>query len=104
MSAIIEVGTGQHKVAEGATIRVHLLKAAPGDKVELDKVLAVLGEGPAVFGRPYVDGAKVEATVVRHGKDKKIRVFKFKAKKRIRKTIGHRQDYTELKIEKITAG
>ena len=65
---------------------------------------AVLGDGPAVFGRPYVEGAKIEATVVRHGKEKKIRVFKFKPKKRYRKTIGHRQDYTEIKIEKITAG
>ena len=104
MSAIIEVGSKQHKVEEGITIKVDLMEANPGDKVELDKVMAVLGSGPAVFGQPYVAGAKVDASVVRHGKDKKIDVFTYKSKKRIRKTRGHRQGFTELKIEKIITG
>lgn len=104
MSVIIEVGTGQHEVEEGAVIKVPLLKAQPGEKVEISKVLAVIGGGPAVFGKPYVDGAKVDAAVLRHGKEKKIDVFTYKSKKRERKMIGHRQDYTEIKIEKIITG
>ena len=104
MAAIIEVGGGQHKVEEGATLKVELLDASPGDVIEIDKVLALMGGGPAVFGKPYVDGAKVEAQVVGHGKHKKITVFKYKPKKRYRLTRGHRQKYTELKIQKITTG
>jgi len=102
MAVIIEAGSKQYKVDEGTTIQVDLLQANPGDKVELDKVLVVLGSGPSVFGKPYVEGAKVEATVVAHTKGKKIEIFKYKAKKRFRVHTGHRQKYTELKIDKIS--
>jgi large subunit ribosomal protein L21 len=102
MAAIIEAGSKQFKVEEGSTILVDLMKGEPGDSVELDKVLAVIGDGPAVFGKPYVEGAKVQATLVAHTKGKKIIVFKYKPKKRIRTHTGHRQKYTELKIEKIS--
>ena len=102
MAAIIEAGSKQFKVEEGTTITVDLMDGNPGDTVELDKVLAVIGEGPAVFGKPYVDGAKVQATLVEHTKAKKIRVFKYKPKKRYRVHSGHRQKYTTLKIDKIS--
>lgn len=102
MAAIIEAGSKQFKVDEGTTITVDLMKAEPGDKFELDKVLAVIGSGPAVFGKPYIEGAKVEATVVGHIKGKKLSIFKYKAKKRYRVHTGHRQKYTEIKIEKIS--
>lgn len=102
MAVIVEVGNTQHEVEEGALIKVELLKAEPGEKVQFDKVLAVIGSGPAVFGKPYVAGATVDASVVRHGKGKKIDIFTYKSKKRVRKSRGHRQGFTELKIEKIT--
>ena len=103
MPVIVEVGNSQFEIEEGAILKVDLMDAKPGDKVQLDKVLAVIGGGPAVFGRPYIQGAAVEATVVKHGRGKKIDVFTYKSKKRERKTIGHRQDFTEIKIDKISA-
>lgn len=104
MAAIIEIGGAQHTVDEGATIRVDYIEAKPGDVITIDKVLALTGGGPAVFGAPYVEGAGVEAEVTGQGKAPKIIVFKYKPKKRYKKKKGHRQLYTELKIKKITTG
>lgn len=102
MAAIIQAGSKQYKVEEGSIIQVDLIAGNPGDTVEMDKVLAVIGSGPAVFGKPFVEGAKAQATIVAHTKGKKIEVFRYKPKKRIRIHTGHRQKYTELKIDKIT--
>ncbi|HBF76961.1 MAG TPA: 50S ribosomal protein L21, partial [Clostridiaceae bacterium] len=71
--------------------------------VEINKVLAVSKDGKLTVGSPLVEGAKVTATVLKHGKDKKVVVFKYKRKKDYRKKQGHRQPYTQLKIEKIEA-
>jgi large subunit ribosomal protein L21 len=99
--AIIMTGGKQYRVSEGDVIRVEKLPVAEGEKVVLDKVLAV-GEGADLqVGTPYVNGARVTAAVEAHGKGKKIIVFKYKPKKNYRRKQGHRQPYTRLRIEKI---
>lgn len=101
MYAVIETGGKQYKVENGDVVFVEKLEATEGATVELDKVLLISNEGNLSTGKPYVDGAKVEATVLEQGKGKKIIVFKYKAKKNYRKKQGHRQPYTKLKIENI---
>ncbi|QGP92450.1 50S ribosomal protein L21 [Neomoorella glycerini] len=101
MYAIIMTGGKQYRVSEGDVLRVEKLPVAEGEKVVLDKVLAV-GEGADLqVGTPYVKGARVTATVEAQGKGKKIIVFKYKPKKNYRRKQGHRQPYTRLRIEKI---
>ena len=101
MYAIIETGGKQYRVQEGDVVRVEKLKIADGEKVNFDKVLLVADEGRINVGKPYVDGAVVEAVVENQGKAKKIIVFKYKSKKDYRKKQGHRQPYTQIKVEKI---
>lgn len=101
MYAVIETGGKQYRVEQGDVLFVEKLDATEGDTIEIDKVLLVSNEGNVSAGKPYVDGAKVEATVLQQGKAKKIIVFKIKAKKNYRKKQGHRQPYTKLKIESI---
>ena len=101
MYAIIETGGKQYRVQEGDVLRVEKLEIADGETVKFDKVLLVADEGKLNVGKPYVDGAVVEALVENQGKAKKIIVFKYKAKKDYRKKQGHRQPYTQVKIEKI---
>ncbi len=102
MYAIVETGGKQYKVKEGDLVRVELLKAEEGSSLELSKVLAVVNGEDVKIGTPLVEGAKVDCTVVKHGKAKKIIVFKYKPKKNYRKKQGHRQPYTLLKVDKIT--
>jgi len=97
MKAIFETGGKQYYVATGDTIYVELLDAKEGSTVTFDKVLFVDG----VVGNPTVKGASVECKVERHGKNKKIVVFKYRPKKKFRKKQGHRQPYTKLVVEKI---
>ncbi|MBU5440017.1 50S ribosomal protein L21 [Tissierella sp. MSJ-40] len=101
MYAVIETGGKQYRVQEGDTVFVEKLDVKEGDTVDFSKVLLVSKEGNVVVGKPYVDGAKVEGTVLEQGKAKKIVVFKYKAKKNYRKKQGHRQPYTKVKVEKI---
>ncbi len=101
MAAIIKMGGKQVTVNEGDTIRVEKLDNAPGETVKIESVMAVIKSDGAVFGKPFVQGAAVEAKVVAHGRGDKITVFKYKPKKRIRIKTGHRQSFTELKIDKI---
>jgi large subunit ribosomal protein L21 len=101
MYAIIETGGKQYRVQEGDVIRVEKIEIADGETVKFDKVLLVADEGKLNVGKPYVDGAVVEALVENQGKAKKIIIFKYKAKKDYRKKQGHRQPYTQVKIEKI---
>ena len=103
MYAIIETGGKQYKVAEGDTLFIEKLPAEAGDTVTFDKVLAVLDGEKATFGAPVVEGAKVSASVVKNGKGKKIRIFKYNAKKGYRRRQGHRQPYTKVTIGKIEA-
>lgn len=103
MYAIVEISGKQYKVSEGDIVFVDRLESLePGENVEFDKVLLVSKEKKVFVGQEYVKNAKVKATVVSHGKDKKIVVFKYKAKKNQRKTRGHRQPYTKIQIGKIT--
>ena len=97
--AIIRSGGKQFRVEEGQQVRVPLMDKEVGSSVELD-VLLLGGDSPQV-GTPTVDGARVAATVVDHGRDTKIIVFKKKRRKQYKRTKGHRQDYTTLKIDSI---
>lgn len=97
--AIIRSGGKQFRVEEGQRVRVPLMDKEVGSTVELDVLL--LGGDEAKVGAPMVDGARVAATVVDHGRDTKIIVFKKKRRKQYKRTKGHRQDYTTLKIDSI---
>ncbi len=101
MYAIIETGGKQYRVQEGDIIRVEKLNFADGEAIKFDKVLLVANDSNLNVGKPYVDGAVVEATVEKQGKNKKVIIFKYKAKKDYRNKKGHRQPYTQVKIEKI---
>ena len=101
MHAIIETGGKQYKVAEGDVLFIEKLPQQAGDEIKFDKVLAVLGDEPK-FGAPVVDGAKVEAKVLKNGKSKKVVVFKSRPKKDSQSIRGHRQPYTKVQIEKIS--
>lgn len=98
--AIIRTGGKQYQVEKGATVRVPSLAGEVGASVELD-VLATGDGGKTRVGSPLLDGAKVTATVVDHGRAPKIIVFKKKRRKHYKRTKGHRQGYTTLKIESI---
>jgi len=100
MYAIIATGGKQYKVSEGDVIRVEKLDAAEGSTYEFDQVLAV-SDGELTVGNPTVAGASVKATVLREGKGKKVIVYKYKRKSGYHKKNGHRQLFTELKIDSI---
>ena len=104
MFAIIRADGRQYRVAKGDVIRFDRMKAEPGDSFETSQVLAIAEEENKLkVGSPVVEGAKVEGTVLEHGKDKKIIVFKRKRRKTYRRKYGHRQDHTLVKIDKISA-
>ena len=103
MYAIIETGGKQYKATVGETIDVELLKADVGQMVELDQVLMVADEDQVRVGRPVLEDARVSATVVEHGRGRKVIVFKYRPKQRYRRKTGHRQGYTRLRIDVIKA-
>ena len=102
MHAIIETGGKQYKVAEGDTLFIEKLPVEAGEAVTFDKVLAVIDGDNVTVGTPVVEGAKVDASVVKNGKGKKVLVFKYKPKKGYHKRQGHRQPYTKVTIGKIS--
>lgn len=101
MYAVIVTGGKQYKVQEGDILFVEKLGAEEGETVTFDQVLAVSGDQGLTMGEPMVAGASVTAKVVKNGKDKKIRIFKYKAKKGYRRRQGHRQPYTKVQVETI---
>ena len=102
MYALVEFMGKQYKTEKGALLKVDKIDAEPGTVIKIETVLLVSGEGATVkVGNPYVDGAKVSATVESHGKDEKIIVFKYKPKKDYRRKQGHRQQYSIIKIGDI---
>ncbi len=103
MFAIIETGGKQYRVEEGLELNVDLLKAESGENLSIDSVLLVEKDGDTKIGEPYVQGAKVECEVMGHIRGKKVVVFHKLPKKDARKTQGHRQDYTQLKVKSIKA-
>jgi large subunit ribosomal protein L21 len=104
MYAIIRSGGKQFRAEPGKTIRVPSLVAEPGDKVTFDDVLVAATDDGLQIGSPSVSGAAVTGEVVRHGKDKKIIIFKWKRRKNYRRKAGHRQDFTEVRIADISLG
>lgn len=103
MYAIVATGGKQYRVKEGEKLRIEKLSAETGDTVELDKVLLV-GEGEDIkVGAPYLEGAKVTATVSAVGRGDKVKIIKFRRRKHHRKQMGHRQSYTEIQITGINA-
>jgi large subunit ribosomal protein L21 len=102
MYAVIKTGGKQYKVSAGDLLKVEKLDGSVGDTIELDEVLMVGGEEVKI-GTPLLPEAKVKATIVEQGKDKKILVFKSKRRKNYRKKYGHRQPLTRLKITAIEA-
>lgn len=103
MYAIIETGGKQYRVSEGDTLYIEKLPAQAEETVEIDRILALVDGDNVKIGSPLVDGAKVVLKVVRHGRGKKIIVFKYKAKKNYRRKQGHRQAFTQVTVEKIEA-
>ena len=101
MQAIIVTGGKQYNVKEGDVIYIEKLGAEVDEAVTFDQVLAVVNGASSTFGTPTVAGAKVEAKVLKNGKSKKIRVFKYRSKKASKSLQGHRQPYTKVQIEKI---
>ena len=104
MYAIIETGGKQLRVTEGAIIRTDLIEHEVGATVTFDRVVLGSNGSDVTIGSPAISGASVSGTVLRQAKDKKILVFKYKPKKRVRKLVGHRQRFAEIRIEKISLG
>jgi large subunit ribosomal protein L21 len=103
MHAIIETGGKQFRVAPGDVLRVPKLSGDPGAEIALGKVLALFQDGGELKTLDQVGGARVNATIAAHDRGDKILVFKFKRKKQYKRTQGHRQDYTEVRIRDIVA-
>ena len=104
MYAVIKTGGKQYRVAEGESLRIEKLDVDEGASVEFDKVLLV-GEGSSVsVGTPFVEGSKVVATVEEQGKARKVNVIKFKRRQGYRRTKGHRQNFTRVRVTSISAG
>ena len=102
MYAIIETGGKQFKVVEGDVLHVEKLGVAAGETFVFDKVIAVSDGESLSIGTPYVSGARVNASVIGDGKAKKVVIYKYKPKKGFHKKKGHRQPFTQVKIEKIS--
>jgi large subunit ribosomal protein L21 len=103
MYAVVRSGGKQVRVAPGDSVRVEKLAGAPGDAIVFDEVLLVAGDeaGEARVGTPLVQGARVRGTITAQGRGPKITIFKMKRRKGYRRKQGHRQDYTEVKVEAI---
>ena len=101
MYAIIETGGKQFRVSEGDVIRTDLIETEVGSSVTFDRVILAADGDDVTIGTPAVSGASVSGTVLRQAKDKKILVFRYKPKKRVRKLTGHRQRFAEVRIDKF---
>ena len=101
--AVIASGGKQHRVQEGEVLRVEKIEATPGDVLDIHDVLMIGGSGSTIIGTPKVDGAKVTAEVVGHGRGEKVKIIKFRRRKHSMKRQGHRQWFTDLKITGIVA-
>ena len=102
MYAVIKTGGKQHKVAEGEILKVEKLKASEGEPFYITDVLLIEKDGEVTLGSPFIEGAKVTAKILRHGKEDKVTIIKMKRRKDYRKKQGHRQNYSEIQIEQIS--
>ena len=103
MYAVFQSGGKQHRVSEGQTLRLEKLDVETGATVEFDKVLLVANGEQITVGAPLVEGGKITAEVVQHGRGDKVKIVKFRRRKHSRKQQGHRQWFTEVKITSISA-
>jgi large subunit ribosomal protein L21 len=103
MYAVIETGGKQYRVEKGMTIRVEKLDVPEGEKIVFERVLLASNAG-RIYAGPEAEKVKVEGTILRHGREKKIIVFRYKPKKGYHRKKGHRQPFTEVKVDKITGG
>ncbi len=103
MYAIFQMAGFQYRAEEGAVLKVPLNPAASGSKLQIAEVLLVKAENGTHVGTPYVAGARIEAEVMEHGKGEKVLGYKYKRRTKYRLTLGHRQDFTEIKIQKIVS-
>jgi len=99
--AIIKSGGKQYKVLEKDHLKIEKIEAKKGSKISFSDILLISDNGKSKIGKPYVGGARVDAKIIDHGKHDKIRILKFKPKKRYKKLMGHRQNFSEIEIEKI---
>jgi large subunit ribosomal protein L21 len=102
MYAVIQTGGKQYRVAPGDTVRVESIAAEAGQTIELDRVLMISTEEGSRVGRPFAEGGKVMATVTTHGRHPKIKIIKFRRRKHHMKSMGHRQNFTEIRIDGIS--
>jgi large subunit ribosomal protein L21 len=103
MYAVIKTGGKQYRVAAGDKLRIEQVPAEVGAELVLDQVLMVVDGENVALGQPVVTGAAVKATVVAHGRGEKVKIFKMRRRKHYRKSQGHRQNFTELRIDSISA-
>ena len=103
MYAVIVSGGQQYRVMEGQTLKLEKLAVDIGSSVDFDKVLMIANGDDVKVGKPYIAGSKVAASVIGQGRHKKIHIMKFKRRKHHQKQMGHRQSFTEVKIEKIVS-
>ena len=103
MYAVVRTGGKQYRLGVGDSVKVEKLSDEVGNTVELSQILMVSDGGEVKVGTPLVTGASVKAEIVGHGRNKKIRVFKMKRRKKYRRTQGHRQAFTQLKVTEINA-
>ena len=101
MYAVVRSGGKQLRVTPGESVWVERLSGAVGDTVELPEVLLIGGEGEAHIGAPVVDGAKVVGTITEQGRGEKLTIFKLKRRKGYRRKLGHRQYYTQIRVDRI---
>jgi large subunit ribosomal protein L21 len=103
MYAVIHTGGKQYRVKPGELLKIETLVAEAGQEIAFDKVLLVQTDSGIKVGKPYLEGGKVTATVVQHGRHPKVKILKFRRRKHHMKQAGHRQNFTEVKITGITA-
>jgi large subunit ribosomal protein L21 len=101
MYAVIKTGGKQYRVTEGQTIKIEQLNVEPGATLNFDRVLMMVDGSNIQVGAPFIENGNVSATVLEQGRHKKIRIIKFRRRKHYMKRMGHRQNYTEVKITKI---
>lgn len=103
MYAVIKTGGKQYRVTQGEKLKVESLPGDVGTECVLDQVLMIGGDGEVRLGQPTVKGATVKATIIGHGRGEKVTIFKMRRRKHYQKHQGHRQNFTELKIDSIQA-
>ncbi len=104
MYAVIKSGGQQHKAEIGRSFKVNLIKQQPGDVIEISDVLMLSSADAVTLGTPFVSGAKVVLDVIEHGRDKKIKILKFRRRKHHMKRMGHRQWFTLVRVKEIIHG